>query len=135
MSISIWNRNRVALFRERIPPRMPVERSAIAPLRSVGPLCSVSLRRFTRHSKAMRIHLPLALLLFAGCSGHAAREDQLNAAANQSTPEASNVLAGAAANGMNEQAALNEAAEAQTSNSGNAAAPRYQARPNSTQNP
>jgi len=83
----------------------------------------------------MRMHLPLAALLLSGCSGHASKQDQLNAAANQSTPEAANVLAGAAANGMNEESALNEAAAAQAGNSSTKAAPRYQARPNSTRNP
>ena len=80
----------------------------------------------------MRLHLPLLLV---GCNGHASKEDQLNAAANQSTPEAANVLAEAAENGMNEQAALNAAAQAQANNTASAAAPRYQARPNSAQNP
>jgi hypothetical protein len=83
----------------------------------------------------MRLYLPLIALMIAGCSGHASREDQLNAAANQSMPEAANVLAGAAENGMNAQAALNEAAAVQATNSGNAPTPRYQARPNSTRNP
>jgi hypothetical protein len=83
----------------------------------------------------MRIQLWLALLLLAGCSGHGSNADRLNAAANQSTAEAANVLAGAAAKGMNEQAAMNEAAEAQAGNSAAAAAPRYEARPNSAQNP
>jgi hypothetical protein len=79
--------------------------------------------------------VPLALLLLAGCSGHASKEDQLNEAASQSTPEAANVLAGAAENGMNGDAALNEAAAAQAGNASNEAAPRYEARPNSAQNP
>jgi len=83
----------------------------------------------------MRTYLPLVLLLLSGCGGHASREDQLNAAANQSTPEAANVLTGAAANGMNQEAALNEAAAAQAGNSSDTAATRYQARPNSMQNP
>jgi hypothetical protein len=65
----------------------------------------------------MRIHLtPLMLLLLAGCSGHASKQDQLRAAANQSTPAAANVLNGAAANGMDEQSAINEAAQAQAQN-------------------
>ncbi len=63
-----------------------------------------------------------ALIVLAGCSGHASKQDQLNAAANQSTPAAANVLEGAAENGMNPQAALNEAAQAQASNSSTAAA-------------
>jgi hypothetical protein len=83
----------------------------------------------------MRTTLLLAAFFLAACSGHASREDQLNAAANQSTPEAANVLEGAAENGMNEEAALNEAAAAQASNTSNSAAPRYEARPNSARNP
>ena len=83
----------------------------------------------------MRIELGLTALILAGCSGHASKQDQLSAAANQSTPEAANVLAGAAANGMNEEAALNEAAEAQAANKATTAPTRYQARPNSAQNP
>lgn len=83
----------------------------------------------------MRIHLPIVALLLVGCSGHASREDQLSAAANQSTPEAANVLAGAAQNGMNEEAALNEAARAQALNSSAVAPAREQARPNSARNP
>lgn len=82
----------------------------------------------------MRNQLLLIALVLAGCSGHASKQDQLSAAANQSTPEAANVLAGAAANGMNEEAALNEAAEAQAGNR-ETAPTRYQARPNSAKNP
>lgn len=82
----------------------------------------------------MRLQLGLIALLLAGCSGHASKQDQLSAAANQSTPEAANVLAGAAANGMNEEAALNEAAEAQAANKVTRTT-RYEARPNSAQNP
>ena len=66
----------------------------------------------------MRVYLLIIPMLLAGCSGHASREDKLNAAANQSTPAAANVLSGAAQNGMNEEAALNEAASAQANNSG-----------------
>lgn len=83
----------------------------------------------------MRIQLALVALVLAGCSGHASKQDQLSAAANQSTPEAANVLAGAAANGMNEEAALNEAAEAQAGNRETTAPTRYQARPNTAKNP
>lgn len=83
----------------------------------------------------MRVQLALIAPMLAGCSGHASKQDQLSAAANQSTPEAANVLAGAAANGMNEEAALNEAAEAQAANKATTAPTRYQARLNSAQNP
>lgn len=82
-----------------------------------------------------RIGLPVIFLVLLGCSGHASKQDQLSAAANQSTPEAANVLNGAAENGMNEQAALNEAAQAQAQNTSMNAPQRYQARPNSGQNP
>lgn len=82
-----------------------------------------------------RIQLPLVLLLLAGCSGHASKEDQLNAAANQSTPEAANVLYGAASNGMNAEAALNEASQAQANNASTTAPPRLEARPNSARGP
>lgn len=64
----------------------------------------------------MRVPLTVTLLLLAGCSSHASKQDQLNAAANESTPAPADVLAGAATNGMNEGAALNEAARAQTAN-------------------
>lgn len=63
----------------------------------------------------MRIHLPIAFLLLAGCSSHASKQDQLNAAANESTPEVANAPGGDAQNGMSE-AALNEAASAQSAN-------------------
>lgn len=43
--------------------------------------------------------LPIALLLLAGCSSHASKQDQLNSAANESTPEAANILTGAARDG------------------------------------
>jgi outer membrane murein-binding lipoprotein Lpp len=66
----------------------------------------------------MRIHLPIALLLLAGCSSHASKQDQLNAAANETTPGAVDDLAGAAGNRMNDEAALNEAARAQAANPG-----------------
>lgn len=79
--------------------------------------------------------LALLLLSLGGCSGHASREDQLNAAANQSTPEAANVLSGAAQNGMNEQAAINEAGEAQANNSATTAPSGFETRPNSAQHP
>ena len=79
--------------------------------------------------------LVLLVISLGGCSGHASKEDQLNAAANESSPEAANVLSGAAQNGMNQEAATNEAGEAQANNSATTAPPRYQARPNSAQNP
>jgi outer membrane murein-binding lipoprotein Lpp len=82
-----------------------------------------------------RIGIPLMFLLLAGCSGHASKEDQLSAAANQSTPEAASVLNGAAENGMNAQAALNEAARAQAVNAAVGPPQRYEARPNSAANP
>jgi hypothetical protein len=82
-----------------------------------------------------RIHLAMGILMLAGCSGHASKQDQLNAAANQSTPEAANVLYGAAANGMNAEAALNEASQAQANNASTSAPPRLEARPNSAQKP
>lgn len=83
----------------------------------------------------MRIILLTAFLLLAACSSQASKEDQLNAAANQSTPEAANVLAGAAANGMDVNDAMNAAADAQAANTSATAAPRMEARPNSARNP
>ncbi len=65
----------------------------------------------------MRVPLAIALLAVAGCSGNSSNSNDLQDAANQSTPEAAQVLNGAAENGMDPQAALNEAAEAQASNS------------------
>jgi uncharacterized protein YcfL len=82
----------------------------------------------------MRIHLLIALLLLAGCSSRASKQDQLNAAANESTQKAANVLAGAAQNGMNEETALNEAASAEAANAG-ASNIHKEARPNSAKNP
>ena len=65
----------------------------------------------------MRLIIPVAALaMLAACSGRASEEDQLDAAADQSTPAAAEVLEGAADNGMNAQDALNEAAEAQAAN-------------------
>lgn len=65
----------------------------------------------------MRILLPVAALLaVAACSGKASKEDQLNAAANQSTPAAAQVLKNAAENGMDANAAVNEAGAAQARN-------------------
>ena len=82
----------------------------------------------------MRTRWPAAVvLLLAACSGQPSKEAQLNAAANELTPEAASVLEGAAANGMNQEAALNEAAQAQASNGSTTAPPRNEARPNSAQ--
>jgi len=64
----------------------------------------------------MRKCLPVAILLLAACSGQASKQDQLQQAANQSTPEAANVLNGAAENGMNSEDAMNAAAQAQSTN-------------------
>jgi hypothetical protein len=60
----------------------------------------------------MRIHLPIALLLLAGCSSHASKQDQLNAATNESTSGPT----GAAGNGMNGEVALNGTASAPAGN-------------------
>jgi hypothetical protein len=73
--------------------------------------------------------LPIALAA-AGCGGGDSNQDALQDAANQSTPEAAQVLNGAAENGMDPQAALNAAAEAQAGNASTTAPPRMQARPN-----
>lgn len=65
----------------------------------------------------MRIWFPIAVLLTAAaCNGHASNRDKLDAAANQSTPEAAQVLKGAAQNGMDANAAINQAAAAQAGN-------------------
>lgn len=82
----------------------------------------------------MRIHLLVALLLFAGCSSHASKQDQLNAAANESTPEAADVLAGVQ-NRMNDAAVLNEAASAQRANAGATNLHKKDARPKSANSP
>lgn len=82
----------------------------------------------------MRTALLLTLLL-AGCSGHASKKDQLEQAANQSTPEAAQVLNGAAENGMDANEAVNEAAAAQATNTSTTAPARLQARPNSAAHP
>lgn len=72
--------------------------------------------------------LPLVLLI-AACGGQTSDEETLQDAANQSTPEAADVLNGAAENGMAPSDALNAAAEAQAGNSdtgnANAAADQY----------
>jgi hypothetical protein len=78
----------------------------------------------------MRIHLPIALLLLAGCSSHASKQDQLNVAANESTPEAANVLEGAARNGMNDKATLNETASTQAANGAATASQKKPMHPN-----
>ena len=81
---------------------------------------------------------PLApLLLLAARSGNS-EQDNLRDAANQSDPAAAAVLENAAENGMNAQAALQEAGEAQAA--GNATADTTpgrvpQARPNLPQSP
>lgn len=65
----------------------------------------------------MRNMLPVAVMLaLAACSGKAAKQDQLDAAANQSTPEAAAVLSNAADNGMDANAAINAAGAAQAGN-------------------
>lgn len=78
----------------------------------------------------MRIHLPIALLLLAGCSSHAAKQDQLNAAANESTPEAANVIESAAQNGMSDEEARNEAASEPAANTTTTASTKKETRPN-----
>lgn len=65
----------------------------------------------------MRIHLPIAFLLLAGCSSHASKQDQLNAAANESTPAEANDLAVADQNRMNVEGAMNDAAKARAASS------------------
>jgi hypothetical protein len=122
-------------------------RSPACPLRRAGPFHSSNQQwqplrelvcwrsELVQRQSMRRIDLLFAFLLLAGCSGHASKEDQLNAAANQSTPDAANVLTAAAVNGMNAEAAMNAAADAQARNSSTGAPPRYQARPNSAQNP
>lgn len=82
----------------------------------------------------MRIALA-PLLLLAACSGHASSKDQLREAANQSTPEAAQVLNGAAENGTSPSDAMNEAARAQSTNSSTTLPAREQARPNSAAHP
>lgn len=77
----------------------------------------------------------IPLLVLAAACGQS-QEDQLEAAANQSDPAAAAVLEGAAENGMNPQAALEAAGEAQVQD-GNAAQQEQalQARPNLPQSP
>lgn len=82
----------------------------------------------------MRIALPLILLVGA-CSSQNSNQQALQEAANQSTPEAAQVLNGAAQNGMDANQAINEAAAAQASNTSSTAPPRQQARANSAANP
>ena len=84
----------------------------------------------------MRLIALTTALLLVGCSNtHSSNEQNLADAANQSTPEAAQVLNGAAQNGMNETDALNEAAAAQASNTATNAPQRLEARPNSAANP
>ena len=72
----------------------------------------------------------------AACSPGQSDEEALQDAANQSTPEAAQVLNGAAENGMDPSAALNQAAEAQASGNGATdAPPSAQARPNRADDP
>jgi PBP1b-binding outer membrane lipoprotein LpoB len=80
----------------------------------------------------MRIQLLIVSLLLAGCSSRASKQDQLNAAANESTPAADNGLGGAAQNGMNEGVAPNEAARAANAAVTNT---HQQTRPNAAKSP
>lgn len=86
----------------------------------------------------MRAPIVTVLLIAAAasCSPGQSDEDALRDAANQSTPEAAQVLNGAAENGMDPSAALNQAAEAQAgANDASAAPPSAQARPNRAGDP
>jgi 16S rRNA G1207 methylase RsmC len=84
----------------------------------------------------MRLAVLTAALLLLGCGkGGNSNQQNLAAAANQSTPDAAQVLNGAAQNGMDQNDALNEAAAAQASNTSRSERPRLQARPNSPANP
>ena len=84
----------------------------------------------------MRLAVLTAALLLLGCGeGGNSRQQNLAAAANQSTPEAAQVLNGAAQSGMDQNDALNEAAAAQASNTSGSERPRLQARANSPANP
>jgi hypothetical protein len=78
--------------------------------------------------------LPL-MLTIAACSGGTSNRQDLQEAANQSTPEAAQVLNSAAENGTPPGEALNEAARAQAGNTSTGAPPRMQARPNSAEQP
>ena len=77
----------------------------------------------------MRTIVP-AVLLLAACGSQNSNRESLQQAANQSTPEAAQVLNGAAQNGMDANAAMNQAASAQARNTSTAPPPRLQARPN-----
>jgi hypothetical protein len=84
----------------------------------------------------MRLAVLTAALLLLGCgTGGNSNQQNLAAAANQSTPEAARVLNGAAQNGMDQNDALNEAAAAQASNTSGIERPRPQARPSSAATP
>jgi ribulose kinase len=84
----------------------------------------------------MRRALILAPLLFASACGQGSDKGQLQDAANQSDPAAAQVLNGAAQNGMDPQAALNEAGQAAAGNTADAnSAVSMQARPNTAQQP
>jgi 16S rRNA G1207 methylase RsmC len=85
--------------------------------------------------KHMRRMIFTATVLLLGCAKReSANQQNLVQAANQSTPEAAQVLNGAAQNGMDKNEALNEAAAAQASNTSTNQPPRLQARPNSAAN-
>ena len=64
--------------------------------------------------------LPLtALLVLAGCGGNGTSDDNaaaLERAADESTPEAADILRNAAENGANVQEAMQEAGNAQAAN-------------------
>src|SRR5438270_9481858 len=84
----------------------------------------------------MRLAVLTVPLLLLGCGkGGNSGQQNLAGAADQSTPEAAQVLNGAAQNGMDQNDALNEAAAAQASNASGSERPRLQARPNSPANP
>ena len=73
-------------------------------------------------------------LLLAACGR--SDEEKLEDAANQSHPEAAQILEGAAENGMDPQEALARAGNAVVENeSGNQRAGNLRARPNTAQNP
>jgi Flp pilus assembly protein TadG len=79
----------------------------------------------------------VAAALLAACSNQSSNQEALQNAAEQSGPAAAQVLNGAAENGMNEQAALQEAGNAAASDNttANTSNGLVQARPNTTQNP
>ena len=86
----------------------------------------------------MRAPIVTVLLMAAtaACSPGQSDEEALRDAANQSTPAAAQVLNGAADNGMDPSAALNQAAAAQAGENGvSGAPPSAQARPNRAGDP